>query len=90
MLTFAATDLVRELKKLDDKDVIVDVQLEESKACYMLNNLAKARGALISARTTANSIYIQARQQAALDMQSGTVHRRVTVYSLNCRRAPRG
>lgn len=46
------------MKKVDDKDLIVEVQLEESKAYYNLSNLAKARAALTSARTTANSMYV--------------------------------
>ncbi|KAI6241644.1 putative 26S proteasome regulatory subunit rpn-6.1 [Aphelenchoides fujianensis] len=84
-----ATELIRELKKVDDKDLIVEVQLEESKACYFLGSLAKARAALTSARTTANSMYIprtfvfllfsciasfSAAMQAELDMQSGILH----------------
>uniref|UniRef100_A0A1I7SU79 PCI domain-containing protein n=2 Tax=Bursaphelenchus xylophilus TaxID=6326 RepID=A0A1I7SU79_BURXY len=69
-----ATELVRELKKVDDKDLIVEVQLEESKACYHLSSLAKARAALTSARTTANSMYISPAMQADLDMQSGILH----------------
>jgi len=69
-----AVQLVKELKKVDDKDLIVEVQLEESKACYYLSNLAKARAALTSARTVANSMYIPPKMQAALDMQSGILH----------------
>jgi len=66
--------LVRELKKVDDKELIVDVQLEESKAYYHLSNLKKARAALTSARTVANSKYTPPKMQAALDMQSGILH----------------
>ncbi|KRY74777.1 putative 26S proteasome regulatory subunit rpn-6.1 [Trichinella pseudospiralis] len=66
-----AVTLVKELKKLDDKELMVEVQLEESKACYEMGNLTKARAALTSARTTANAIYVSPRMQAALDMQSG-------------------
>ncbi|CAD5215158.1 unnamed protein product [Bursaphelenchus okinawaensis] len=69
-----ATDLVKELKKVDDKDLIVEVQLEESKACYHLSSLAKARAALTSARTTANAMYVSPAMQADLDMQAGILH----------------
>jgi 26S proteasome regulatory subunit N6 len=63
---FSASSLIRELKKVDDKDLIVEVQLEESKACYHLASLAKARTALTSARTTANSMYIPPKMQVCV------------------------
>lgn len=55
-----------ELKELEDKDLIVEVQLEESKAYYHLSNLTKARSALTSARTTANSTYVPPKVQVGV------------------------
>jgi len=72
-LTLGA-QLLKELKKLDDKNLLVEVQLLESKVYAALGNLPRARAALTSARTTANSIYVPPRIQAQLDLQSGILH----------------
>ncbi|KAL7063953.1 hypothetical protein AAHC03_05244 [Spirometra sp. Aus1] len=66
--------LLRELKKLDDKILLVEVQLMESQVYYRVGNLQKSRAALTSSRTTANSIYCPPRLQASLDLLSGILH----------------
>ncbi|ONH67889.1 hypothetical protein BON22_1838 [Cyberlindnera fabianii] len=67
-------DLLREFKKLDDKSSLVEVQLLEAKVYHSLRNMAKARAALTSARTSANSIYCPTGTQAELDNMSGILH----------------
>lgn len=66
--------LYAELKKLDDKALLVEVQLTESKAYHSIGNLQNSRASLTSARTTANAIYCPPRVQATLDMQAGILH----------------
>jgi 26S proteasome regulatory subunit N6 len=66
--------LVKELRKLDDKLRLVEVQLLESRVYHALGNVPKGRAALTSARTSAASVYTPPLLQAGLDMQSGMLH----------------
>ncbi|EME81388.1 uncharacterized protein MYCFIDRAFT_52075 [Pseudocercospora fijiensis CIRAD86] len=67
-------NLLKELKRLDDKLVLVEVQLLESRVYHALGNVPKGRAALTSARTSAASVYTPPLLQAGLDMQSGQLH----------------
>lgn len=64
-------NLLRELKRLDDKMMLVEVQLLEAKVYHALRNIPKSRASLTSARTSANSIYCPPLMQATLDKMSG-------------------
>lgn len=68
------SQLIREVKKLDDKPMMVEVHLLESKINHGLSNLSKARASLTAARTAANSIYCPPVLQADLDTVSGILH----------------
>ncbi|KAL9715525.1 26S proteasome regulatory subunit rpn6 [Leucoagaricus gongylophorus] len=67
-------DLLTELKRLDDKMILTEVHLLESRVYRGISNFPKAKAALTSSRTAANSIYCPPVLQASLDLQSGILH----------------
>lgn len=72
--------LVREIKKLDDKQLMVEISLTESRVYHQLKDLPKARAALTTARSNASSMYVTPTLQGKIDMQSGILHAELHEY----------
>lgn len=65
--------LTYELKKKEDKQLLVESQLVESKVYHALENINKAKASLTAVKTTANSIYVVPHLQAEIDFMSGLI-----------------
>ena len=66
-------ELLHEMKKLDDKNMLVEIQLIESQVYHALHNIPKSKAALTSVKTASTSIYIVPYLQGQIDIQSGII-----------------
>lgn len=63
--------LLRELKKLDDKQMLTEAHLTEARIYHAMQNVPKAKAALTASRSASTSIYVVPLLQAELDEMSG-------------------
>lgn len=63
--------LLKDIRKVDDKLMLVEIQLVESKIFHSLENFSKSKSSLTAARAAANAIYCPPLIQAELDLMSG-------------------
>lgn len=64
------SDLIKEVKRLDDKLLLVELHLVESQVQLKLSNVAKAKAALTSSRTAANAVFTPPLLQAKIGNQT--------------------
>lgn len=63
-----------EVRKADDKLLLVELYLLESKINYHIKNYAKAKASLTASRANANNVYCQPSILAEIDLISGVLY----------------
>jgi len=72
--------LLSEVKKLDDKLLLVEIHLIFCRVCYALQNIPKSKAELTASKTNANAIHCPPLLQADIDLWSGIVCAREKDY----------
>merc|ERR1712039_644406 len=72
--------LLVEVKKLDDKLLLVEIHMLECRVHYAVKNLPKSKAALTAAKTNANAIHCPPLLQAEIDLWSGILAAREKDY----------
>jgi len=67
------TALLYEIKRFDDKLLLVELHLLESRIYHALRNISKSKAALTASRASASSVYVDPDLQADLDLQGGVI-----------------
>lgn len=65
--------LLKEIKSLDNKMLLVELHILESRMQHSLSNIPKAKAALTACRASANSLYINPSLHASIDLQAGII-----------------
>merc|ERR1740120_133964 len=72
--------LLIEVKKIDDKLLLVEIHMLECRTHYAVKNLPKSKAALTAAKTNANAIHCPPLLQADIDLWSGIISAREKDY----------
>jgi len=68
--------LLYDVKKLDDKLLLVEIHLIECKTHFAIGHIPKAKAALTASKTNANAIHCPPLLQAEIDLWSGLINAR--------------
>jgi len=66
--------ILTEVRKADDKHLLVELHLLESKIFFHIKNYAKAKASLTASRAASNAVYVQPLLTADIDMMSGILY----------------